>query len=184
MRPQTFYPALMPDTPDDWREVVRAIAATTPAPAQDGHGMTLAGPIPTSLASDNPPTMTLEGVTWPDGTPTWDRHTIMLGTVTITLPDGTKHTAHTYDDPGVGTWDDLTAWAEDIMSTWATQVGMHLSGARDTARKVADLASALDQARAERNQALKEAAAYGVTPYRLAQVTGLSQPAVHRAVKC
>lgn len=183
---------LAPDTPEDWRALVRRALAPPEErrPAADTVVVPLAGPAGTPQAAAGP-TLTLDGAHWPDGTPAWDRTPLLPARVTLTLPDGSQHHAHidTGDDPAsehsetVTTWEDLETWADDIMGAWAHDTMVLLSQVSAAARDERRARAAADTARAERNRLLRRARAAGITTYRLAQVARLGETAVARATR-
>lgn len=125
-------------------------------------------------------TLTLDYCSYPDGTPIWDAPLRgKLGSVRATRADG-----EVLDLPIDGrTWDDLTDTLVIFMEKWPAMVGSCLTVARDAAKRRKRLEDELNLARTSEREAVIAAHRAGATGYRLAKLTGVSQPTIGRWVR-
>lgn len=125
-------------------------------------------------------TLTMDYCSYPDGTPIWDRPLAgKIGGVRATRADG-----EVLDLPIDGqTWDQLTTGLVDFMDEWPAMVGSRLTVARDAAKRRKQIEGELNLARADEREAVIAAHRAGATGYRLAKITGVSQPTIGRWVR-
>ena len=125
-------------------------------------------------------TLTLDYCSYPDGTPIWDAPLNgKLGSVRATRADG-----EVLDLPIDGqTWDELADALATFMEGWPAMVGSRLTIARDAAKRRKRLEDELALAKQSEREAVIAAHQAGATGYRLAKITGVSQPTIGRGVR-
>lgn len=125
-------------------------------------------------------TLTLDYCSYPDGTPIWDAPLNgKLGSVRATRADG-----EVLDLPIDGqTWDELTDALTTFVEGWPAMVGSRLTVARDAAKRRKRLEDELALAQQAAREAVITAHQAGATGYRLAKITGVSQPTIGRWVR-
>lgn len=160
----------LPDEPDtaDWEPLIREAIATadTPRHAQADHPAI---------------TLQIDGCTYVDGTPIWDKPLVGSGgKVTATRADGKQVQILTEDGHD---WADLAAQLDRLMEGWGGSVMESLSDLIDVDRQVVAMEKQLADLKAERAQAARAARAAGSTQYRLAQVLGRTESTVARWLK-
>lgn len=123
-------------------------------------------------------TLTLSWCDYPDRTPIWDKPLpASLGKVTAHRPDGKEATWMMAEVP---TWEALAEALADFQDGWDAEVLEALSEAAAWAQREQQIKAELQRARSQRTAAMRRAERAGVSRYRIAQATGITQAGVKK----
>lgn len=100
--------------------------------------------------------------------------------VTLSTPDGAQRTI---DGEDIGSWDELWALVHEESEAWTSDTEALLTQARGAQDALDRAQQAVTQARARRDTLIREAAAAGISAYRIAQRLRVSQPTVGRVLR-
>lgn len=120
--------------------------------------------------------LTLDGCTYPDGTPVWDAPLVgHSGVVTAYFRDGRVEKLTTEDGH---TWQTLIEWLEGLVDGWDTLVAETLSDLYGKDTEIRKVEKQLAKLKEERVQIAKRGRLLGVSDYRMAQVVGRAKTTI------
>lgn len=120
--------------------------------------------------------LTLDGCTYPDGTPVWDAPLVgHSGVVTAYFRDGRVEKLTTEDGH---TWETLISWLGSLVDGWDTSVAEMLSDLYGKDMEIREIEKRLAKAKDERVQIARRGRLLGVSDYRLAQVVNRAKTTI------